>query len=166
MLGKSIWSLGAAAIALSACTSMEITQPPVPYQATKSLNAIGSSSFTVRSFAKVSGEIKEVAGVPCKLTADGFKSKFQTPANVIVPNLQVAMPVAALSCTNEGKTVSKTLEPVNNTISEISTRNQNATAGNGVLGALIGSMMASRQIARRDTTKDIYSYSDVRVDFE
>lgn len=166
MLGKSVWSLGAAAIALSACASMEITQPPVPYQATKSLKAVGESSLSVRSFAKVSGETKELAGVPCKLTADGFKSQFQTPANVIVPNLQSAMPVAALNCTYEGKTVSKTLNPTNETISQIMDRNQSATAGNGVLGALIGGVIASRQIARRDETKDIYSYPDVRVDFE
>jgi hypothetical protein len=155
----------AALFGLAACTGVQITTPPVPYTASKELGARGSSSFTVSTYRRVQGEREQIKGVPCSFAGDGFSSSFESPAVVLSPNMQGRTSVASVTCTLDGVSKTKTIEPFNETISQI---NQSMRAGGiagGLVGVLVGGAVAAVQADSRDPAQDVYGYRDVAIDF-
>ena len=160
----------AALLALAACGGpLEITRPPVPYTATRALNERGSTTFTVRTQQRRAGIIAEVAGLPCTLAADGFGSRFTTPATLPVPNLRARMPVATQTCTNGGDIRTVPIEPYNRTVSDTHLRHQDANPATGLfrgLGSVVGALTGALELAGRDPAADVYSYPDTVILFQ
>jgi len=153
--------------ALAACNSADITQAPIQYRATQALNAYGTSDFTARTYTKTEGgSRKEVSGVPCKFVAPGFNSSFTTPAVVVSPNMGPRTPAASVTCTYNGAEKVAILRSYNETTAEISSRAQASTAGMGLLGAVVGGIVATSQINKRDVSRDIFGYPDTAVVFD
>lgn len=159
----------AALVALSACTEVQIDTPPVPYTATKDLDALGSSSFTVSTYKRVDGAREQIKGLPCSFEGDGFSSTFTSPAVLLSPNMQARTSVATITCTYEGVTKTKTIKPYNETIDQINqTMRPVGIAGgvvSGVFGLLVGGAVAAVQAEARDPTQDVHGYHDVAIDF-
>lgn len=157
-------------LALAACGGpLEITQAPVPYAATRALNERGSTTFTVRTQHRRAGITSEVAGVPCTLAADGFGSRFTTPATLQVPNLRSRLPAAILTCTNGGDTRTLQIEPYNRTVSDTHLGHQDANPTTGLfrgLGSVVGALTGALELAGRDPAADVYSYRDTVILFE
>ncbi|WP_157960620.1 hypothetical protein [Primorskyibacter marinus] len=154
------------AVLLSGCEMAEITQPPVQYKATKSLNEKGVKDFTARTFALKDGNRKEISGVPCKMSAPGFHSSFVTPAVVATPDMGPRTPVGSLSCTYNGDKKLEIMRPVNETVAQIESSAASAGAGAGIIGVIVSGISASTQKSRRDATLDQYGYPDVSVVFK
>ena len=154
-----------AVLGIAACAGTEINQPPVPYVATKALNAVGSTTFTVRANAKVDGRRTELTGVPCTFQGEGFRSSFTTPAKVISPNMQGRTPPASVSCTYNGATKTRVIEPFNKTGADINSGAMAAGAGAGLVGMIVGGAVAAAQTSARDVSQDVYGYPDVAIDF-
>lgn len=165
-MNKLVLISSAALLGLTACTSVQVETQPVAYTATKTLNAHGSSSFTVATYRKANGKRALVKGVPCTFEGDGFKSSFTTPANVISPNLQGRMPVASVTCTLDGVSKSKTIEPYNETTTDTTNSMMAAGAAGGLIGVMIGGAIAAAQNEARDKAQDVYGYPDVTIEFD
>lgn len=153
-----------ACAALFGCETVPIGQEPIPYKATKALNEKGTSNLTVRSVS-MAGGYREIAGVPCELKGDGFKSVFVTPAIVVTPDMGPRTPVASLTCTFEGKKFFEIVQPINDTVTSIDRNASAAGAGAGIIGVIVSGMSASTQRARRDATLDVYGYPDTTATF-
>ena len=154
------------ALTLTACASTQINQAPVPYTTTKRLGEVGTSSFVVRTFAKVAGKRSELTGVACSFAGDGFKSSFTTPALVISPNMQGRTPPASVSCLYQGETITRPITPFNETVAGINSGAMAAGAGAGLVGLLVGGAVAAAQTSARDVNQDVYGYADVEIVFE
>ena len=154
----------AVCVSLSGCAAVPIGQEPIPYTATKDLNEKGISNLTVRSVS-MNGTYQEIAGVPCELKGDGFRSTFVTPAIVVTPDMGPRTPVASLRCTHEGQAFFQILQPINDTVSSIDQNASAAGAGAGLVGIIVSGISASSQRARRDATLDVYGYADVTATF-
>ena len=151
--------------ALTGCAAVPIGQEPIPYTATKALNEKGTSNLTVRSVSTKDG-YKELAGVPCELKGDGFRSVFVTPAIVVTPDMGPRVPVASLTCTFEGKKFFQIIQPINETVTSIDRNASAAGAGAGLVGIVVSGISASSQRSRRDATLDVYGYPDVTATFK
>ena len=155
-----------AAVGLAACAGTEINQPPIRYVATKSLNERGTSSFQVVTYTKAgSGSRKQVRGVPCTFSGDGFSSSFTTPAVVVSPNMGARTPVASVVCDLDGVKKTRIVEPFNETLAGINNGAMAAATGGGLVGLLVGGAVAAVQSSNRDANQDIYGYPDVAVTF-
>jgi hypothetical protein len=156
-------------IAVTACsTNAEITQAPIEYVKNGSFNSkayVSDTSFEIRTFTKSSGSNKELIDVPCKFSGKGFQSRFNSPAYVTAPNFGTQTPIALLKCKYNEEEQAFTHEPYNQTIASIKQRNHQATANQGLIGALIGGIATGVQTSRRDPTKDVYAYRSKRITF-
>ncbi|MQQ08782.1 hypothetical protein GFB49_09980 [Epibacterium sp. SM1979] len=151
--------------ALSACVGTTIEQPPIEYQTSKALQARSSTAFTMRTHTRETGVRKEITGVPCEFTGQGFKSNFTTPAIVKAPELGGRTQVASVSCVYNGETKHVVLEPYNKTLADINASSNSSAAASGLVGAFIGSISAGIQKSRRDPSEDVYAYRDSSVVF-
>ncbi len=155
------------AFAVSGCVGAEITQAPVQFKQTKTLNEKGVSDFTARTYVKKKdGGRDEVVGVPCKFTAPGFYANFVTPAVVSTPDMGPRTPAGSVKCTYNDKEKLVVMRPFNETTAEIQANANSAGAGAGILGVIVSGISASTQMSRRNASLDIYGYSDASVVFE
>jgi hypothetical protein len=129
------------------------------------LNENGTSTLTVRSVS-TGGSYKELAGVPCEFKADGFSSRFVTPAEVVTPNMGLRTPVASLTCTLDGQKFFQIVQPMNDTTAAIDANASAAGAGAGLIGVIVTGISSSSQRARRDATLDVYGYPDITATFK
>ncbi|MEJ1991226.1 MAG: hypothetical protein P8X50_05755 [Maritimibacter sp.] len=150
---------------LAACAGADINQPPVDYIPTQTLNEVGTTSFTVRTYSRAGGERNELSGVSCKFQGKGFHSSFVTPAVVAAPNMQLRTPPASVTCTYNGVTKTQVLKPYNKTLYDIEHNGASIGANAGLLGAIIGGAIASASASKRDTSVDVWAYHDARVEF-
>ncbi|MAM62096.1 hypothetical protein [Maritimibacter sp. UBA3975] len=155
-----------AVLSLAACAMpIEVDQPPVPYITLKPLNEVGRSSFTVRAFNEESGRAREMSGIPCTFGGDGFVSTFTAPAVVTAPNMGPRTPPASVKCSYDGRTKTRSLTPVNQTIGQIA-GTVSAGANAGVVGVLVGGAVAAAQTVTRDKEADVWGYPDVSITFD
>ncbi len=84
----------------------------------------------------------------------------------MAPDFGTQTPIALLKCKYNAEEQAFTQEPYNQTIASIKQRNQQATANQGLIGALIGGIATGIQTSRRDPTKDVYAYRSKRITFE
>jgi PBP1b-binding outer membrane lipoprotein LpoB len=149
------------ALFLAGCESgVEITTPPVEVKFTDSTAAnsiAGYDAVKVRTWAEVDGSKAELQGVPCDLKGIGYQARLNTPAIVTLPVYQGHTRPVTVTCTYNGRSVSKVQEPYNDTTAQRTTM-----LGGGLLGLVISAAVESS----RDTGADRYLYSDISVEFK
>ncbi|WP_298498124.1 hypothetical protein [uncultured Maritimibacter sp.] len=153
-------------VALAACSQpLQVNQAPVQYTATKPLYERGTSSFTVRVVNGSGRMSREMSGIPCTFSGDGFQSSFTAPAVVISPNLGTKTPVASVSCSFEGNTQTRPLQPINKTLQQIA---GSVSTGStvGAVGTVVGGAVAAVQSVTRKEDNDVYGYPDVEIVFQ
>lgn len=158
--------IAAALATLTACTAADITQAPVSYKATKTLNAKGVHNFTARTYTKSSSGRNEIVGVPCKFSANGFQSSFVTPALVTTPDMGPRTPPASITCTYEDQNKLKVMPVVNITVRDIAASARSSGYGAGLVGLVVAGISESAQKSRRDANLDVYGYNNVSVEFD
>lgn len=155
------------ALIVSGCVGADITQAPIQFRQTKTLNEKGVSDFTARTYAKKKdGGRDELIGVACRFTAPGFYADFTTPAVVSTPDMGPRTPAGSIKCKFEGEEKLVVMRPFNETTAEIQANANSAGAGAGLLGVIVSGISASTQMSRRDAKLDIYGYPDAQVVFE
>ncbi|MBV7410815.1 hypothetical protein KJP29_17665 [Maritimibacter sp. DP1N21-5] len=151
---------------LAACSApLTVNQAPVPYTATKPLYENGTSSFTVRVLNGSGRIAREMSGIPCTFQGDGFQSSFVAPAVVVSPNLGPRTPVASVTCSFEGNSQTRPLQPINKTLQQIS---GSVSTGStvGAVGAVAGAAVAAVQSVTRKEDNDVFGYPDVEIVFQ
>lgn len=164
------------ACALAACAPAEITTPPISVTPKNASNAVGldvyagprrrgnpvpafrgQETLAIRSSGVASdGQRKEISGIPCTLDAGVYEAKFNTPANLIVPDYGPNSPAIFIRCEYQDQSGSITVNAFNATTQQ---RMSNAAAG-GILGVIvIGAVTA----AKVDNAKDEFKYPPVMV---
>ncbi len=147
---------------LCACSQAEITKPPVAYNILKPPPAgayRGDAETTIRTGAKTEKGTRELSGVDCTLTTPYTESRFQTPAHVTTPNLGASTPTANLKCSDGTRSVQKNLRAENLSLEERSQRARASGAGAGVIGIIVGGVMAGVNEGRGDRPDDVHGYS-------
>ncbi len=162
-------------LGLSACSSAEITTPPIVIKPNTPRNAVGVDVYaqqraqgnpvprfrgqeTVQIRTRGKGEKgqTELTGVPCTLDSGVYKASFNTPANVVVPDYGPNSPALFVRCETGDQSGSATVNAYNFTSAQ---RHQSA-AGTGVLGAIIIGAVAA---ASTDNEKDEFKYPPITV---
>jgi len=168
-------ALGLGLAALTACTSAEITTPPVIITAKVPANAVGVDVYArdrqrgnpvprfrgqhtvqVRSFANTDNGRSELSGVPCSLDSGLFSATFATPANVVVPDYGPASPALFVRCTADDKSGSITVSAFNYSAQQ----RTNGAGSTGILGAIIITAVAA---ANRNDETDEFRYPPLIV---
>ncbi|UWQ18872.1 hypothetical protein [Jannaschia sp. M317] len=102
----------------------------------------------------------ELTGVPCTLDAGVYSARFQTPANLIVPDYGPNSPAIFVRCEHpDGRSGSTTVSPYNFTAAQRS----NSAVGTGLLGAIV---IGAVNAAARDDEKDEFKYPTITVNLK
>ncbi|WP_102108593.1 hypothetical protein [Oceaniglobus roseus] len=162
---------------LAACEVADVTTPPVNITPKVPGDAVGldvyarprargnpvprfrgQETVTVRTRGTgAQGGSTEITGLACQLDSGIYTARFQTPANVIVPNYGPNSPALFIRCTHpDGRSGSSTVTVYNATAEQ---RSQNA-AGGGLLGAVI---VGAINAARTDPERDEFKYRNATV---
>ncbi|WP_099824278.1 hypothetical protein [Oceaniglobus indicus] len=162
---------------LAACVGAEVTTPPVNITPKVQADAVGldvyarpraqgnpvprfrgQETLTIRTRGKgEKGGNTEISGLACTLDSGIYTARFQTPANVIVPNYGPNSPAVFVRCMHpDGRSGSTTVSPYNFTAAQ---RSNNAV-GAGVLGALVVGAINAASI---NPEKDEFKYYPVTV---
>ncbi len=164
---------------LSACTGMEITQPPVDVVARNPGSAAGLDVYAkaraqgqqvpryrgenfvpVRSYTKAGSNGRtEVAGANCAISNALYTAKVTTPVMIQVPNYGPQSPAINAQCSLGGASGTSSAAVYN----ESSVRRQNAGAANGILGAVIA---IGVDAALTNPEKDTFLYRQLDVVME
>ncbi len=133
---------------LTACTGMEITQPPVRaslanpagaqgldvYAASRARGQSvpefkGETLVTIRSFLDTEGPgTTEFAGARCRVFSSLYSAEITTPAEVVVPNFGKGSPVVTAECRANGRSATRSAAIVN----ESQRRRDEARSGVGI----------------------------------
>ena len=162
---------------LSACSVADIETPPIPVtpnnpsasvgidvygQARARGNPVprfrGQNTVAVRTNGKQNdGGFGELVGTPCALDSGIYKAKFQTPANIVVPDYGPNSPALFVRCIHPDKRdASATVNAFNLTAQQ---RGAGA-AGGGILGAII---VGAVNAAVTDPNKDEFAYPPITL---
>lgn len=162
---------------LLACEGAEITTPPVMITAKNPAGAVGidvyararargnpvprfrgQDTLNIRTRGKTAdGGFAEITGISCTLNAGLYTAKFQTPANVVVPDYGPNSPALFTRCVHpDGRSGSATVNAYNFTAQQ---RNAGA-AGGGILGAIIIGAVAAAPI---DPERDEFRYPPISI---
>ncbi|OUS04101.1 hypothetical protein A9Q96_14135 [Rhodobacterales bacterium 52_120_T64] len=173
---KTLSMLVATAVALAACTPMEVTTPPIMVTPTVASKAVGIDVYAVdrargnpvpsfrgqktvpvRANGKLTGGgFGELSGVPCTADAGVYSASFLTPANLNVPDYGPSSPSIFVRCVLDDRSGSVTVDAVNFTAQQ----RQSSAIGTGILGAIIiGAVAASK----RDDQNDDFKYPPIAV---
>lgn len=165
-----------AGLLLSACSAAEITTPPVMVVPKVPANAVGldvyagprkrgnpvpafrgQETLAVRTTGVTAdGSRKELSGVPCTLDAGVYAAKFNTPANVVVPDYGPNSPAIFVRCIHEDQSGSSTVSAFNATTQQ----RMSGASGGGILGVIIVGAVTA---ARVDNEKDEFKYPPIVV---
>lgn len=164
-------------ILMTACTTVDITQPPIPVTPTNRAAAIGLDVYgrdrarggsvprfrgqefiEIRTFGNSNG-YGEMPGADCTVDSGLYSAAFVSPANVVVPDYGPDSPSIFVQCTLDGKTSSVTANVVNLTNQQ---RSQSA-AGAGLLGALV---IGAINEAQRNNETDDFGYNPIRINLD
>lgn len=167
-----------AVLAISGCETAEITTPPVTVIPNSPSTSVGidvyakarargnpvprfrgQDTVTVRTWGKGENGRTEFSGVPCSLDSGLYKAKFQSPANIVVPNYGPKSPALFIRCQTETQSGSVTVNVVNFT----SQQRQAGAAGTGVLGAIV---VGAINAAVTDPEKDEFKYHPITVNLK
>ena len=158
------------ALSVAACgSSVDITKPPVPYQAKRQIPAAqfrGDDTFTVRTVRKTGDGTKEVTGASCSFETTYTASKFQSPVILVTPNLGPATPAGHISCSDGEKDASMNIDAINKSLRDRVNGARNSGAGGGIIGAIAGGITAGIVKGRGDRPDDIFGYDDSRIRFD
>lgn len=169
---KKPLALLAIASTMTACSVADIETPPIPITPNDSAASIGidvygrarargnpvprfrgQNTVTVRTNGKQKdGGFGELVGTPCTVDSGLYKARFQTPANVVVPDYGPNSPALFVRCVYpDGRDASATVNAYNLTAQQ---RGAGA-AGGGILGAII---VGAVNAAVTDPNKDEFAY--------
>lgn len=134
----------------------EITTPPVDMTYTQRGLQIQKYDVTaVRTYIRGENNTRQlVEGVPCKVKGGGFHARFRSSANLRLPVTGINSSDLTVTCTYEGREISRSYSVQNYTKEGIA----NSGATGGLVGALIAVSVAS---ARGDHANDNYGYDDI-----
>ena len=118
-----------------------------------------------RSYVKSGNDKKEVKGVPCMMTGDGFRSRFVTPAKLTAPVFGPKTKPVRISCKYQDQTRAKTLTAVNKTQSDANKSLVTLKSATSVTGAVIAAAKIGTAMAPRDKAQDVYKYRDSAIVF-
>lgn len=176
---NSLVKIAISGVLLSACATIDISQPPIAVTPADRAAAVGLDMYgrdrargatvprfrgqetvEVRTFGNRNGDgYGEIANASCNLDSGLYKATFLTPANIVVPDYGPNSPAIFVQCTVGERTSSVTVNAVNLTSQQ---RSQSA-AGAGLLGALI---IGAVNEAKRDNETDDFGYNPIRVNFD
>lgn len=160
---------------VAACEQAEVTTPPVTIVPKNAADAVGVDVYArarargnpvprfrgqetvqVRTRGKGENGPTELTGVPCTLDSGLYTARFQTPANVVVPDYGPNSPALFVRCVHGEQSGSMTVNAINYTAQQ----RQSAAIGTGVLGAIIIGAVAA---ANTDNDKDEFKYPPITV---
>lgn len=136
-------------------TGVEITTPPtdVKFTSTQAASTIsGYDSVKVRAWSVADGGKTELMNVPCSLKGVGYVASMNAPSIVNLPVYLGSTRPVTVTCTYQGKRISKVVEPYNDT-----TRQRTTALGGGLLGLAISAAVESS----RSTSRDRFLYPDI-----
>lgn len=163
-------------IALAGCETAEITTPPISVQPKTPSQAVGIDVYAraraqgnpvprfrgqetvqVRTQGKTSNGFGEITGIECLLDSGLYSARFQTPANINVPDYGPNSPALFVRCTHpDGRSGSATVNIYNFTSQQRSA----AAVGTGVLGAIV---IGAVNAASTDNETDEFKYPNITV---
>lgn len=167
----------AIALTAAACSVADIETAPIPITPNDRAAAVGidvygrarargnpvprfrgQNTVTIRSNgAQSDGGFGEVVGAPCRLDSGVYKARFQTPANVVVPDYGPNSPALFVRCAlPDGRAASATVNAFNLTAQQ---RGAGA-AGGGILGAII---VGAVNAAVTDPNTDEFTYPPITL---
>ncbi|WP_296424831.1 hypothetical protein [Yoonia sp.] len=176
---NNLFKIALTGLLLTACTTVDISQPPIAVTPTNRATAIGldvygrdrargatvprfrgQELFEVRTFGNRNGDgYGEMTGASCNLDSGLYQATFTTPANILVPDYGPDSPAIFIQCAIDGKTSSATVNAVNLTSQQ---RSQSA-AGAGLLGALI---IGAVNESKRNNETDDFGYNPIRINID
>lgn len=125
-------------------------------------------SVPVRTYARKTtenGDKYEIGNVPCRVESTYFAAEFVTPTTLQAPTYGPLSDVLNVTCLPQSTSpIVEVVPPYNLTMAQTQQNLSSAGAGLGLIGALAGVAIGAAAAVANDTSNDIYSYREVKID--